>query len=259
MKKLSYIFAIFAIVATLAGCSKSNAALDQLKKAAADANRSCPIDMGMIGKMTAIEFNEDANAIQYTVLLNEELVTLESIVDDEESVRRSMSATFTQSDNGLMLDLMIEAGAGVEFIMRGNKTGAEKIIRFSVNDIKEIKDNPIDPTENYNENYESILKQIQSELPTYVTNGMYMNEVLDQNGYLVYVYSLDDNLYDISLFDESYDEIKAGMIEEFVSDNDLVTRELIKMLKALGRGIKARYVGTPSGNTAEIVIESYEL
>lgn len=101
------------------------------------------------------------------------------------------------------------------------------------------------------------VEEVNSTCPEEIDMGLTMTRAYYNGSNIVYEYMADENYYDVYSIGLFGDAMKQDLVTEIKSNAD--GRELIKLLKEAGKGIEYRYVGTTTGEQANIVIYPYEL
>lgn len=101
------------------------------------------------------------------------------------------------------------------------------------------------------------VKDLQSELPMYIDEGMYVTEVSIRGNYVVYVCEMDEDLYDVASIGYARSEVKEALIEGLGEDWSTILMK--KLCKAADKGIAYSYMGDQTGTTVTIYIEPNEL
>lgn len=107
----------------------SNKYITKLKEMIEEGNRSCPMDLGMLGEVQKMNYDENSNHVKFHYLIDETNTPL-TIYDDTKNIKQSLKITlFTESSRPLMKSL-IDAKAGLQLIYKGSKSKKTKKNKF---------------------------------------------------------------------------------------------------------------------------------
>ena len=103
------------------------------------------------------------------------------------------------------------------------------------------------------------LKVANRDMPMVVDEGITVEKVVDEDNYVVYITTIDEDLYDMDELSEMQDLLKLTHKEELQAlANDKDFKEFSSLCKKCNKGISYRYVGNQSGITFSIDFEPYE-
>ena len=94
-------------------------------------------------------------------------------------------------------------------------------------------------------------------MPQVIDEGLICEKVVNEDYYVTYIVSTDEDVYPIDDIRESSDLIKLLMDEELHSDPEM--KDLFDMCKKCNKGISYRYVSNQTGESFSIDFEPYEL
>ena len=203
MKKILTILSMVVILIGFTNCTSSSTkkeseakseakteAKTKLKKELAEANKYCPIDLGMMGVMTSLEYDEQTNEVKAKCLLRDEAFPIELF--ETEDAKDLMKVSLNDETMKANVNLMIEAGAGFVLEFKGSLTGKCVKTKFSLDDLKEVKNNPMSEDDMNREMLKLSLASTNSVLPEDLGNGLIMERVYDGGDNIVYVYIVEE-------------------------------------------------------------------
>lgn len=133
MKKLfNILIAAFMLVA-VASC---NNAKDDLAGAAKEANTECPMDLGLLGTLNSIEYDEDENVVVYNVTINENIYSHDGY--DADTIKRGMLNGLDASGDPAtaeFIKVLKEARANIKYAMHFPKAGITESITLTYSQI----------------------------------------------------------------------------------------------------------------------------
>jgi hypothetical protein len=104
---------------------------------------------------------------------------------------------------------------------------------------------------------ESAIRLANRNMPQVIDEGLTCEKVVNEDYYVTYIVSTDEDVYPIDDIRESSDLIKLLMDEELHSDPEM--KDLFDMCKKCNKGISYRYVSNQTGESFSIDFEPYEL
>ena len=104
---------------------------------------------------------------------------------------------------------------------------------------------------------ESAIRLANRNMPQVIDEGLICEKVVNEDYYVTYIVSTDEDVYPIDDIRESSDLIKLLMDEELHSDPEM--KDLFDMCKKCNKGISYRYVSNQTGESFSIDFEPYEL
>lgn len=256
MKKLLFFLSIVAVIlcVTLTGCENEN--VKTLKREIEAADEQCPVNMGMMGDMLSMKYDEKTKEVQVYFSMHEDMLSIEALKNNEQMALQSMKLSFSKREQKELLDLMIKAESGLSVIYKSASTGQTFKVNLSVDDLKEIRDNPMTDEEINKMLLENLLAIENSICPHVVDEGLEMVKAYDDGENIVYACRVDEDMYDISALKYAQDEIKQNMREMF---NDPSMKKELGIIKSLDKGFVYHYYGETSGESVDIVFTNDEL
>lgn len=108
-----------------------------------------------------------------------------------------------------------------------------------------------------------IIEELKNEIaganaicPSKIEEGMIWDKVYDNGSYVIYSYKLDEDLYTISTFTQSKEEIKQNII---AMSDDPAFNQFLKLIIKNNRGLIYRYYGDTSNERVDIKFSVSEL
>ena len=246
MKKL--IFATFLMLAfiTFYSCDSSK---KKLQSGIETANKECPIDLGMIGEISSLEFDEETDEVIMTMTISKELPL---------NIKRSMLGAWAKSESGMMLMKEIaKADSKFTMVILAEESNESLRINVSKNEIKDLAEGKVDPI-SPRDMLEIMITSTNAQCPMQIENGIIMSSVSLEGHNFVYNYSVDENLVSIEALKQNKSAVKAN-IKQILSSDDMMVKQMVKICKEANTGIVYRYIGDVSGDVCIIKFSSSEL
>ena len=236
--------------------SCENANEKKLKREIEVANQQCPMNMGMLGDMISMKYDEKDKEVQMYLVVNDDFFNIDVLRNNENMARQSMKLSFSKGESREMLKEVIDAGASISITYKSGSTGKTFKMAQSLDDLKEIYDNPISDSEISTLMLANTIAMEDSRCPYIIDEGMEMTSVRDDGENIIYSCRLDEDIYDMSYFKYAYNDVKEGVSSVF--DDPVVKREL-SLIVSQGKNLIYRYSGDRSGEYVDITFAPYEL
>lgn len=258
MKKYFAFFMLPLMAMMLAFTSCGNSKVSQLKKEVSKFNASLPVSMGSLGDITSITFDENDNMLVMSCMINDDFMTYE---DWEKSDKRANMRSFKALLNEYPLkglgEMLSDVNAGLAIDYQWRQSGKTMRLTLPADEIKETIENPMSEEQKSQAILDTFISGAVAECPSEIEEGIFMVNVFDDGENVVYVFDVDEDIYDMDLMKESAAEIKSNIKANIMSDATFT--QLAKNLKVAHRGLEYRYIGNISGETMNIVFPENSL
>lgn len=228
----------------------------RLKREIKAADSQCPANMGMMGDMLSVKYDEKAKDVLVYFSINEEIVSIEALKNNEQMTLQSTKLSFSKGESREMLRDMINAGASLSIIYKSASTGKNFKVHLSLDDLKEIEQSPMTERDVNKLLIENQLAIENSRCPYIIDEGMEMVKAYDDGANIVYDCRIDEDLYDMSSLKYAQAEIKQNMKDIF---KDPLMKKSFNTIKSLGKGLIYHYYGDTSGESIDIAFTNAEL
>lgn len=255
MKKSIYFTLCCCIMVMLSTISCSRDA--ELRKGVEEANKSCPMSLGLLGELTSVTY-EDGNVV-FLYTIDEEFVKIEAL-NSYPDLTKENAVTFVNNATGSLkelLDMLDSAGAGMIFVYKGKESGKTARVELDKDDIKEaLKESA--GNRDAMAVLKTQLKVTNAQMPATIDEGMEMTAVYLDNSFVVYKIVIDENLYSIDAIRDDYAQVKAEIKETLTAPNPVLS-QFLGLCKENNVGIAYKYVGAVSGESVSIEFPASEL
>lgn len=236
MKNLFSMLAVIGLLA-VAGCSLAKG---KLAKIVAEANDSCPVNIGGGMAITGVEL--DGGMVVFTSKVDEQ--SYQNVCDNtaDPALTKLLLKSFVAEFDKELLRELVSNEVGVKFVFKNGK-GAEKEVSLSSGDLAEAKNNPAVG----DEQLDVLIRIMQRKLPMDGGDGMTVTEVAKRGKALCLV-------VDVTNSGLTMEDVRQNTVE--MSASDMFTAESISgdplLKEAVKRGYDVLYV-YKSANSAETV------
>lgn len=245
---------ISLLMLVMTGCQEA-----KLKTVIGVANKQCPIDMGVVGKITNIIY--DGNNVVYTLNMNEEITNIKILKSNPESMKSSIKMMFQNpaADVKQMLKLMAKCNSGLHMIFVGNKSGEQAVCELTAKELKEVINTNVDPAQSEQTKLEAQLKIANLQFPMQASEEVIVEKIEIIGESVVYICSVNEKLCPISQIEKNAAEVKEGIVSALASQTDPGTQIFIKTCVDNNKNIVYRYIGKESGKQYDVVIPASAL
>ncbi len=258
MKRLASLIPVLFFLITLIGCENKNVSI--LKKEVANANATCPINLGIGGDLISVKYQQKENRVILYYSINEELAGGIFLKQNKERMHQYFRLLLSNSESKKMLKDMVNAKASLMTIYKSPSTG--KTVKFEVPyiELKDIYANPISDSEIQKLTIENLIDMSNARCPLKIEEGVTLTKIdlLDDN--LVCYYETDEDIYDMNELKLNQSYLKESQQESFESmRNDLTMQNDLKSLIALNKGYQFRYFGNKTKKFVDVIFTPEEL
>ena len=259
MKMMKKLFTLMAAAAVLSVAMTACQTKGRLAEIAEQANKQCPISMGMSGNIVSVEF--DGEDIVYNAVLNDEIVDIDLMEANKEMAKRGALQIFANpsKDIKVMVDELKSAQAGMKIVYKSAAKNKTFTLKLSLEEITNALSNPeaqVDPEEYLKNQIEMTAQSYPEELG----DGMTLTALVEEGNNLVYICELDENVITVADIEESRSAAEESLRQTLAEiANDPAAKMFVRSCIETGRNICYRYVESKSGKSTEFVIDPREL
>ena len=237
---------ILAVVALCVSCQQKS----KIQLMVEDAQKQCPIDMGVIGKVSSVTYENGELVME--LCMNEEVFNLDMISADKEAAKRSaLNSMATQTDDlkGL-LDEVIKEKASFVYRYVGEKSKKLVEVRLTYEELqKALNTTPEDV--DYEAEFRSQMEAANAQCPYQSSATTVLDSVTVNDDYLVYNYTIDEDNMDMNGMIENPDEVKATLAESLRMNMSAMRMFALSCVET-NHGISYHYIGNKSGREFSI-------
>lgn len=253
MKKQFYIALMLVMAVCLTGCNQET---NKLRLEIENANKECPMDLGILGKITSITYDEESNDVNMEMRMNEQLGSFDALMSNKKMLHKSMMLAFTKENSRSVAKLISDANAGLTITMKGSNSGKSFDITISPDEIHQMANSKKSDYEITKEWMELNIEFENIRAPYSVGEGMEVTKVVDDGTNIVYVCSVDENQFNIEAMRNMQEQLKLALNALF---DDVAMQQQLGSFVTVNRGLNYRLVGNLSGDYVEIVFTPTEM
>jgi hypothetical protein len=235
-----------------------NPMINELKQLVKEMDEQCPINLGSMGDIVHVKFDADKREMQWYYAINEDMMTIDAMSKNSQLAKKSFKISLSRPEQKKHIDMLAKHGVGFKAVFKGNTSGKTFTVECTSKDLKDVLEHPMTNREVDEALYEFQIAKEHAMCPQTVEAGVIATSVKDENGSMVYVYEVDEEYCDLSLFDypQFKKEMRASIQEGF---SDPSCQNTIRLLKALDKQLVFRYCGKKSGKTVDLKFTPSEL
>ena len=252
MKKCSVLFALVPLMAILFSC-KGGDAKSEIRKLVKEINDQCPIDYDYFTcQSAAIQGNE----VVMNYMIDETMLSLD-LMKQKPDLAKKYGGSSIFNENAELGDLMVKSGLGFTANYQGSLSGEVVTLKFTNDDIKEIKAHPVSREELLDWEIQATNSTLPRQLD-YVTTLV----SLSRDGNVVaYTYEIDEDELDMSMMIDGQDQMRAGIAAQIATLNSPTSsaQTFMRLLREGGKDLHYIYKGNKTGTVLEIKFTNNEL
>ena len=219
---------------------------------------NCPMDLGELGSVINIDFDETDKAIVYTYSINENLLDVESMSVNRVKMKEYMQTIISNPNDDVrkLMEIIIEEKGKLRYIYIGASTGITARATLTADELKDALNTYVSPRQKVqaNINATNLSVPIQVDEVTQLT-GMKM-----EGDNVVYQYLIDESGdVDVSQLKVQQAEVKESLKEVVYNNSNRVEKQFIDLVIEAGMNICYRYYGDTSNDIVEIIFTNAEL
>ena len=242
----------------MTSCEDAN--VTKLKKQVAVANADCPVNMGVIGDLLSIKYQEKENRVILYYSINEEISGALFLKSNKAKLHQQFRISFSKNSNQQMLKDIVDAKASLMMIYKSPSSG--KTIKFELpyEDLKAIQSNPISESEIQRLTIENKIELENSKCPYEADEGMKVTKISLVDNMVVYYSELDESIYDIQEFKRLKDGLKNNIGDYFENmHRDPQMQHDLQLFVNQNIGYQYRYYGNKSKDYVDVIFTPEEL
>ena len=261
MKSISRTYILISVMillatsAWLAACSTSNSKLQEFINSA---NEECPISFET-GTLTSLAIENESVAFNYKA--DEDVIPLAKLKENTDVVKQLWKIAFLDDKSGVkgeFINEIISSGCDVLLKYTGNDPKQKFDVKISNDELKTLAGK----ISNLAEQIDLQIKLTNLTLPRQLDKATTMVETKLEDGYMVYVYDIDESQLTIAKMEKEkqtyFDNITASARREFSNPTSAVSA-FFKQVASSGRGLRYSYRGNTSGKILNIDIPNADL
>lgn len=226
------------------------------------ANRSCPIPLALgKGSVESIELRE--GYLIYKISYDEEYGHILTDLEDEKTLKEGIMLSFLcinaqgLNQGNILMDVLIAENCGLKMIVTESASGYHEYTA-TVEDIKEFRKKiKLDPHEALYRIIEISIEAEREQLPIVLDQGITITDYRLEDGNLVVIIEMDEEMYEIEALYGAKDEIKKSLTQDILSDP--TTKSMFDMCKVTHTGFAYRYIGKQTERYFDIIFPSDEI
>lgn len=256
MKKILFTAFLMLAVFTFYSCDLSK---KKLQSGIETANKECPIDLGMVGEISSIVFDDETDEVILTMTISKEMsLNTSALKKQENALRKSMLGVWAKSEAGMtLMKELAMADAKFSIVIQPEDSNESLKINVSKEEIKELAEGKIAPISS-RDMLDMMITSSNAQCPMQMDEVTILSSVSIEGSDLVFNYSIDENSMSLEALEQNKATIKAELKEGFSSQDPMMKR-IVSICKEANVGFVHRYVGNVTGKACVIRFSPSEL
>lgn len=260
---------IAAMATMLVSCSSNGNKSEEkepsrLETEIAAVQEMLPIHKSDFGTITKVTYED--NYVNIYIEIDGSQVSFDAIADNADMSKSMMlnAIKLAQNKESSLNDSMTqmmrwigEDKAGQRFIYKDTTTGREYTIEMTPEEIQNALNSEEDSSDVNSQILDQILDNVRLELGQTSEDGITLTDVIKNDERVIVEYTMDEELYDLDLFEENVAGEKMSLIREYKQEQ--VMAAMLRVIKNEGLGFTIRYVGDKSGKKCNLSYSNEEL
>lgn len=252
MKKILF----FLLAFVFAGSAMAQT-FDEFLEGLESINQQCPIPMGQdVGDITSVTYSN--GNVEFVYTLNEDLVNIAALKESPEAFKQSMMTIANGEGMKPMVKMMANYdGIGLKLIYRGRNTGQELSALITHDELQDLADGKV-TTGSPHDQLVEFVRITNMQMPLDLGDGLTETACSMEDGYIVFQFSCDENVFSIDDLEKNSEESKQTILENIRGGSPVVEKTFNDIRRA-GYGAIYRYIGKSSKRSIDIKIENSEM
>ena len=256
MKKIIFVSILMLTSLFFYSCDSSK---KELQAGIESANKECPMNLGMVGEISSMEFDEEEDEVIMTMTISKDMpLKISALNKLKNTLKRAMMGNWAKSATGLkLMEEIAKADSKITIVMRTENTDENIKIKISKDEVKDLAEGKIDPI-SPRDLLEIMVTSTNAQCPMQIDEVTILSSVSLEGTNVVYNYSLDEDVVTMDAIEQNKTSIKSNL-KQALSAPDPTMKQMISACKEANTGISYRYVGNTTGNVCVIKFRPSEL
>lgn len=219
------------------------------------ANQACPMDLGAVGSMTSIVYQN--GYVVYNISCDENVIDIDKLNSNINQSKQSLIAMVKDPEMKDVLDMLIKENAGLKYCYTCKASGKKAVATLTPGEVHAIANGTIDGGD-MSKTLLQMISSANSTMPSEITDGMTGENIVLEGDYVVFNVSVDESKYSIQTLKQLQSEYRSGMAEVMKS-SDATYKALLLVIKNSSYGLDVRLKGASSGETMDVKFTASEL
>lgn len=225
-----------------------------LKRQVKAINKQCPIDLGLLGKVTYVDLDE--RTIVYHVDINPNVLNISKLKGHLKDVKQGILLNF--SDDETSLAQFIAAKCNLRYEYTDSETREQLVINISADELKNLNALVGNPQELAQRRIENFVTTGRLQLPMQIDEVTTLSDIIIEGENVGYIYTIDETVVKSDVINERLDVLRDNIKERLLGE-DLSMAMLVDALTKGGKGLIYRYFMSESKKQYDIVFTPEEV
>ena len=257
MKKIS-LFLSFCLLSMLSAFSATTESKQKLADMVEQIKMSLPIEIQNACVMDNVTYEPEQNQVKFYITVDSSILNIPDIKrnlnDFDDSVIKSR---FYDSQSKQFIPYLLDADSELGLIFTNPGSDKTLFVRFTVPELEDAVADTTTDSQLYPRLIRRFVEESKSKCPRQVKVGVEMTDVYVKNDYVIYDFSVDDELFPISSFKETKKEMRDLIVKNLFNDQEM--EKFVKMIASVGDGLIYNYIGKNTGERIPFIFNNAEL
>ena len=242
---------VFAVLFNLKANSQNEfLSYDELKSVVLELNSRMPMHTGFSMQINSIDI--DREKLTYFVNINSLVKNIQNVSQDVLKNNAIITLSSMSEDSEIFLRTLISLNMGIRYVYTVSQMDTMELY-FSSDELCRILENKYTPEDKVN----ILISGIHLTIPMDIGQGITMVDMCKRNGYIDYVFEIDETIIDINDLIKMQDISRQYIIQGL--STDMVSLQQAAIFYNAGYGMKYLYVGKTTKTTFALQITTKEL
>lgn len=254
MKNLLLLFALLSALILPTSCE--NPKIASMKSSIEAADAACPVNMGIVGDLVSIKYNDTSKEVTMCYVVDESIVPISYFKMNQHVLKKILQLSFSQEGARDIIEKLIDVEVGLKIVMKSSSSGQAVSETFTSDDMRDIRKSTLSQHEILELMVGMYLEVENSKCPYLVDEGIELVKAIDTGSNVIYVYRMDEDTYDMDYLEYYYDDWREGHLDIL---NDAGVKMFVNRLITLDKGLIYRYEGDTSRKRLDVTFTKAEL
>lgn len=255
MKKLIYLTVMTIMIVSMTACGGDKAE-SKLKQSIEEAQSDLPLDLGMLGDLTDLKYDESDKSVKMYMTLNENIMSVEAMKENSANMKKMFKLGMSGEGPRELIKMIADAGASLSVRYKGGNSGKTLELTVSNSELQDILNTDLAEEDKNRMMLEGSVANFNASCPINLGSGLVAKSASLEGNDVIYVYEADEEVLDLGMMRLNEDNIRKELVKQF---GDPSVKNDLSMMASAGCDVVYRYVGDTSGDMFEFRFTNSEL
>jgi len=239
-----------ALALTTSGCADA-----RLRQGVEAVNKSCPVNMGLMGTLDSVRYQTGMVTLYYG--LNESDFNIETLRAATDAMKESALMLFANPSEQMkeFMESIVDAESKMHVVFTGDISADTCGYTFSTDELRAaIENKDVTPEQKV----DAVLRSVNLMMPMELGNGMTLRQMERMGDSVFYRYDVDESLIDMEAMATITNDLKEN-IKEGLQSMSATEKSDLRHVPAANMTLTYRYQGITSHRQLDITLTVKEL